>query len=98
VSIEVAGLRKEFRTRRGRVPAVAGIDFRVEQGEFVGYAGPNGAGKSTTVKMMSGVLLPSAGTVLVDGLVPWRERRRLARRMGVVFGQRTRLSVNAYPC
>ncbi|HEX6674739.1 MAG TPA: ATP-binding cassette domain-containing protein, partial [Actinomycetes bacterium] len=89
--IEVSGLRKEFRTRRGRVPAVAGIDFRVEPGEFVGYAGPNGAGKSTTVKMMSGVLLPSAGKVLVDGLVPWRERRRLARRMGVVFGQRTQL-------
>jgi ABC-2 type transport system ATP-binding protein len=89
--IEVAGLRKEFRTRHGRVVAVAGIEFRVGPGEFVGYAGPNGAGKSTTVKMMSGVLVPSAGTVTVDGLVPWRERRRLARRMGVVFGQRTQL-------
>jgi ABC-2 type transport system ATP-binding protein len=89
--IEVAGLRKEFRTRHGRVAAVAGIDVRVEPGEFVGYAGPNGAGKSTTVKMMSGVLVPSAGSVTVDGLVPWRERRRLARRMGVVFGQRTQL-------
>jgi viologen exporter family transport system ATP-binding protein len=89
--IEVAGLRKEFRTRHGRVAAVAGIEFRVEPGEFVGYAGPNGAGKSTTVKMMSGVLVPSSGSVTVDGLVPWRERRRLARRMGVVFGQRTQL-------
>src|SRR4029450_2456453 len=54
-------------------------------------AGPNGAGKSTTVKMMSGVLVPSAGSVTVDGLGPWRERRKLARRMGVVFGQRTQL-------
>ncbi len=90
-SIEVSGLRKEFRSRRGRVPAVAGIDFRVEPGEFVGYAGPNGAGKSTTVKMMSGILVPSAGSVLVNGLVPWRERRRLARGMGVVFGQRSQL-------
>jgi ABC-2 type transport system ATP-binding protein len=89
--IEVRGLRKEFRARRGRVVGVAGIDFRVEPGEFVGYAGPNGAGKSTTVKMMSGVLVPTSGTVLVDGLVPWRERRRLARRMGVVFGQRSQL-------
>ena len=89
--IEVSGLRKEFRARRGRVVGVAGIDFRVEPGEFVGYAGPNGAGKSTTVKMMSGVLLPSAGSVLVNGLVPWRERRRLARGMGVVFGQRSQL-------
>ena len=89
--IEVAGLRKRFRTRRGPVEAVAGIDFRVEAGEFVGYAGPNGAGKSTTVKMMSGILLPSGGRVQVCGLVPYRERRRLARRMGVVFGQRTQL-------
>ncbi|HJW59011.1 MAG TPA: ATP-binding cassette domain-containing protein, partial [Actinomycetota bacterium] len=89
--IEVEGLRKVFRTRRGPVEAVAGIDFRVEAGEFVGYAGPNGAGKSTTVKMMSGILLPSGGRVEVCGMVPYRERKRLARRMGVVFGQRTQL-------
>jgi ABC-2 type transport system ATP-binding protein len=87
----VAGLRKEFRTRRGRVAGVAGVDFEVAAGEFVGYAGPNGAGKSTTVKMMCGILVPSAGTITVDGLVPWRERRQLARRMGVVFGQRSQL-------
>ena len=68
--IEVAGLRKVFRTRRGPVEAVAGIDFRVAAGEFVGYAGPNGAGKSTTVKMMSGILLPSGGRVEVLGMVP----------------------------
>jgi ABC-2 type transport system ATP-binding protein len=91
VVIEVEGLRKRFRTRRGTVEAVAGIDFAVRAGEFVGYAGPNGAGKSTTVKMMSGILLPTGGRVEVCGLVPWRERRRLARRMGVVFGQRTQL-------
>jgi len=90
-TIEVQGLRKVFRTRRGPVEAVAGIDFRVQAGEFVGYAGPNGAGKSTTVKMMSGILLPSGGRVEVCGLVPYRERKRLARRMGVVFGQRTQL-------
>jgi ABC-2 type transport system ATP-binding protein len=89
--IEVEGLRKRFRTRRGPVEAVAGIDFRVEAGEFVGYAGPNGAGKSTTVKIMSGILLPSDGRVVVDGLVPYRERKRLARRIGVVFGQRSQL-------
>jgi ABC-2 type transport system ATP-binding protein len=73
------------------VEAVAGIDFRVQPGEFVGYAGPNGAGKSTTVKIMSGILLPSDGRVLVDGLVPYRDRKRLARRIGVVFGQRSQL-------
>ena len=70
---------------------MAGIDFQVRAGEFVGYAGPNGAGKSTTVKMMSGILLPSSGRLEVLGLVPYRERKRLARRMGVVFGQRTQL-------
>src|SRR4030095_13857303 len=89
--IEVEGLRKRFRTRRGPVEAVGGSDFRVQAVEFVGYAGPNGAGKSTTVKMMSGILLPSGGRVEVCGLVPYRERKRLARRMGVVFGQRTQL-------
>jgi len=89
--IEVEGLRKRYRTRRGPVEAVAGIDLRVEAGEFVGYAGPNGAGKSTTVKIMSGILLPSAGRVVVDGLVPYQERKRLARRIGVVFGQRSQL-------
>jgi ABC-2 type transport system ATP-binding protein len=89
--IEAVGLRKRFRTRRGPVEAVAGIDFRVQAGEFVGYAGPNGAGKSTTVKIMSGILLPSGGRVVVDGLVPYRERKRLARRIGVVFGQRSQL-------
>jgi ABC-2 type transport system ATP-binding protein len=89
--IRVAGLRKDFRTRRGMVTAVAGVDFEVAEGAFVGYAGPNGAGKSTTIKMMTGLLVPSSGTVVVDGLVPSRERRRLARRIGVVFGQRTQL-------
>jgi ABC-2 type transport system ATP-binding protein len=89
--IEAVGLRKRFRTRRGPVEAVAGIDFRVQAGEFVGYAGPNGAGKSTTVRIMSGILLPSSGRVVVDGLVPYRDRKRLARRIGVVFGQRSQL-------
>jgi ABC-2 type transport system ATP-binding protein len=89
--IEVADLRKRFRTRQGVVTAVAGVDFEVEAGAFVGYAGPNGAGKSTTIKMMSGLLVPTSGRVLVDGLVPSRERKRLARRIGVVFGQRTQL-------
>jgi ABC-2 type transport system ATP-binding protein len=79
------------RFRRDTVTAVGGISFEVAAGEFVGYAGPNGAGKSTTVKMMSGILVPSAGTITVDGLDPSRQRRKLARRMGVVFGQRTSL-------
>jgi ABC-2 type transport system ATP-binding protein len=86
--IVAEGLVKQF---RGGVTAVDGISFEVAAGEFVGYAGPNGAGKSTTVKMMSGILVPSAGRVTVAGLDPSRQRRELARRMGVVFGQRSSL-------
>jgi ABC-2 type transport system ATP-binding protein len=89
--IEAEGLTKEFRTRRRRSVAVAGIDLSIASGEFVGYAGPNGAGKSTTVKMLTGILVPTSGTVTVDGLVPWKQRRVLAARIGVVFGQRTSL-------
>jgi ABC-2 type transport system ATP-binding protein len=76
--------RKVFR-------AVDQISFTVAQGEFVGYLGPNGAGKSTTIKMLTGILTPSAGRIRVAGLDPSRQRTTLARRLGVVFGQRTTL-------
>ncbi|MDP9363960.1 MAG: ATP-binding cassette domain-containing protein [Chloroflexota bacterium] len=78
--------------RAGReVRAVDGISFDVAPGEMVAYVGPNGAGKSTTIKMLTGILVPSSGEATVDGLVPWRRRKELARRIGVVFGQRTQL-------
>jgi ABC-2 type transport system ATP-binding protein len=98
--IEARELRKDFtvvekagRVRRTRrtVAAVDGIDLVVEPGEMVGYIGPNGAGKSTTLKMMTGVLTPSAGSVTVCGFKPVAQRTRLARRIGVVFGQRSQL-------
>ncbi|MEU8231013.1 ATP-binding cassette domain-containing protein [Actinoplanes sp. NPDC048967] len=98
--IRMDGLRKDFtvRVRAGRlrrtkrtVAAVDGIDLRIERGEMVGYIGPNGAGKSTTLKMLTGVLTPSAGTVSVCGLTPVPQRTRLALRIGVVFGQRSQL-------
>jgi ABC-2 type transport system ATP-binding protein len=73
------------------VPAVAGVDLTVEAGEMIGYIGPNGAGKSTTLKMLTGILTPSAGTVSVCGLTPVPQRTRLALRIGVVFGQRSQL-------
>jgi len=86
------GALRNLVTRAGReVRAVDGISFRVVAGEMVGYIGPNGAGKSTTIKMLTGILVPSSGQVTVAGLVPWRQRRSLARRIGVVFGQRTQL-------
>jgi len=73
------------------VKAVDGISFDIEPGEIVGYIGPNGAGKSTTIKMMTGILKPSAGLLQVNGLVPYDNRMRQAMIMGVVFGQRTQL-------
>jgi len=98
--IDVRGLRKEFtitrkagwlRRTRHTVAAVDGIDLRVGRGELLGYLGPNGAGKSTTLKMLTGVLMPTGGDVRVCGLVPVAQRRRLAARIGVVFGQRSQL-------
>ncbi len=79
------------RLRRRRVTAVADVTLAVASGEAVGLLGPNGAGKSTTIKMLTGVLVPTAGRALVCGLDPVRERRELARRIGVVFGQRSQL-------
>lgn len=73
------------------VRAVDGVTFRVERGEMVGYLGPNGAGKSTTIKMLTGLLVPSSGHLTVNGLVPWRSRQRYVARIGAVFGQRTTL-------
>lgn len=73
------------------VRAVDNISFDIAPGEIVGCIGPNGAGKSTTIKMLTGVLTPSSGDLNVAGFTPWNERRQLARRIGVVFGQRTQL-------
>jgi ABC-2 type transport system ATP-binding protein len=84
---KAGGLRRE----RREVRAVDGISFSVARGEMVGYIGPNGAGKSTTIKMLTGILTPSGGRLRVAGIDPSRERTRLARRIGVVFGQRTTL-------
>jgi len=78
---------REFRT----VNAVNDVSFSIERGELVGYIGPNGAGKSTTIKMLTGILVPTGGEVRVNGRVPWKERTSHAREIGVVFGQRTNL-------
>ncbi|MGG1571772.1 ABC transporter ATP-binding protein [Fictibacillus sp. NRS-1165] len=71
--------------------AVDSISFKINEGEFVGYIGPNGAGKSTTIKMLSGILHPTSGKVTVLGIDPQKNRKNLAQRIGIVFGQRTQL-------
>lgn len=71
--------------------AVDNISFDVNQGEIVGYIGSNGAGKSTTIKMMCGILTPTSGEVLIDGIEPYKKRRQVAQNIGVVFGQKTQL-------
>ncbi|MCX8132207.1 MAG: ATP-binding cassette domain-containing protein [Clostridia bacterium] len=71
--------------------AVDNISFDIEKGEMVGYIGANGAGKSTTIKMMTGILTPTAGTCNVNGIVPYENRKQNAKHIGVVFGQRTQL-------
>ncbi len=73
------------------VKAVDDVSFTVAPGEVVGYLGPNGAGKSTTIKMLTGLLVPTSGSLSVNGLTPWRERRRYVARVGAVFGQRSTL-------
>jgi ABC-2 type transport system ATP-binding protein len=83
--------RGRFRRERTTVHAVQDLTFSVERGAILGYIGPNGAGKSTTVKMLTGILVPTAGRVSVAGFVPWKERIALARRIGVMFGQRVQL-------
>ncbi|MGQ9553056.1 MAG: ABC transporter ATP-binding protein [Anaerolineae bacterium] len=87
----VGALRNLFTREYRLVKAVDGINFAIEHGELVGYLGPNGAGKSTTIKMLTGILVPTSGTVQVNGRLPWQERRAHVARIGVVFGQRNAL-------
>jgi ABC-2 type transport system ATP-binding protein len=84
---KVGRLRRETST----VDAVRGLSFSIDAGEMVGYIGPNGAGKSTTIKMLTGILVPTTGELTVAGLSPSRQRTELAGQVGVVFGQRTTL-------
>lgn len=87
----LAAVRNLFSFEHTLKLAVDRVSFDIEKGEMMGYVGPNGAGKSTTIKMLTGILVPSAGEVVVDGFVPHRDRMRLARRIGVVFGQKSQL-------
>ena len=87
----LAAVRNLFSFEHTLKVAVDRVSFDIDKGDMMGYVGPNGAGKSTTIKMLTGILVPSAGEVVVDGFVPHRDRMRLARRIGVVFGQKSQL-------
>lgn len=73
------------------IDAIKDISFNIEEGSIVGYIGQNGAGKSTTIKILSGILIPDSGTVTIDGLVPWLDRKEYVSKIGVVFGARSQL-------
>jgi ABC-2 type transport system ATP-binding protein len=85
------GIQNLFFREYLTVRAVEHITFAIEPGEMVGYIGPNGAGKSTTIKMLTGILVPSSGEMLSNGFVPWKQRMAYVKHIGVVFGQRTQL-------
>ena len=87
----LGGVRTLFTREYTVKHAVADISFAVEEGELLGYIGPNGAGKSTTIKLLTGILVPTSGHVTMAGLVPWRQREQNALNIGVVFGQRSQL-------
>ena len=87
----VGAVKHLFKPVHKEIVAVAGVDLSIEAGESVAYVGPNGAGKSTTIKMLTGILLPSGGELRVNGLHPYKERMRNSKNIGVVFGQRTQL-------
>ena len=80
-----------FIRARENLTALDSISFDIDEGELIGYIGPNGSGKSTTVKLLAGILVPTAGTVSVCGLHPHKERQANAAHIGVVFGQRSQL-------
>jgi ABC-2 type transport system ATP-binding protein len=87
----LGSVRDLFHRRQEVVKAVDGVAFSIEPGEIVGYIGANGAGKSTTIKMLTGILVPTSGRIVVDGLVPYRNRYKHVRKIGAVFGQRSQL-------
>lgn len=84
-------LKALFHREYEQIHALSNVSFTIRDGEMVGYIGPNGAGKSSTIKILSGILTPDSGTVLVDGRIPYKNRIEHVRQIGVVFGQRSQL-------
>ena len=86
-----AALKSFFKREYQHIEAVKDISFEIEKGEIVGYIGPNGAGKSTTIKILSGILVPDSGKCTINGMIPWKDRKKYVSNIGVVFGQRSQL-------
>ena len=80
-----------FHKKTETVKAVDGLTFDVAEGEILGFIGPNGAGKSTAIKMLTGILTPTSGTLKINGQIPYKNRKQYVKEIGVVFGQRTQL-------
>lgn len=80
-----------FKKEYSYIHALDNVSFRINDGEMVGYIGPNGAGKSSTIKIMSGILTPDSGECVINGRIPWKERVKHVKEIGVVFGQRSQL-------
>jgi len=87
-------VKKGNKSAVSKIVAVAGISFDVKEGEVLGFIGPNGAGKSTTIKMLTGILIPTSGSIKVAGFDPQSERSKLVMQIGTVFGQRSQLVYN----
>ena len=90
-------LKSLFKPEYREIEAVNGIDFNVEKGEILAFIGPNGAGKSTTIKMLTGILYPTSGKMNVLGLDPIKDRKKLAFKIGTVFGQKSQLWMHLPP-
>ncbi len=84
-------VRAMFHKKCDYIKALDNVSFKINEGEMVGYIGPNGAGKSSTIKIMCGILSPKSGLCTINGLIPWKDRIRHVRDIGVVFGQRSQL-------
>lgn len=84
-------LKTFFNRKYKYIKAIQDISFSIKKGEIVGYIGPNGAGKSTTIKILSGILVPDSGSVVINKMIPWKDRKKYVSKIGVVFGQRSQL-------
>ena len=88
---KLASLKQFVNRKYDYIKAIDDISFSIDEGEIIGYIGPNGAGKSTTIKILSGILVPDSGEVIINNYVPWIDRKKYVKDIGVVFGQRSQL-------